>query len=287
LNKAAIGRRTREYVEVNPRLKEITKFYRDVFAVQKKLSQKIPDQLPHIEGGQVSYRLEQGRRLLEADELGLDLPALRQMMGGLGEVLKGREAGALDNLAKLLTEDLEDDGALQVLVEAFWRCKDSGVLDDLEKYPISSQLLYMLMHVSIAPFLWKKTSVLARKADLSQVPRGRCPVCGDLPIMGLLGEDGIRILECSLCGARWGFPRMMCPFCSSTDQSKLSYIFSEDDRSRRAYLCDQCTRYIKVSEAGNLRPEDVILPLEDLATVHLDHAAAERGYQRGCRTVFS
>jgi FdhE protein len=128
---------------------------------------------------------------------------------------------------------------------------------------------------------------LARKADLSQIPQGRCPVCGDLPIMGLLGEDGVRILECSFCGARWGFPRMMCPFCNTTDQSKLSYIFGEDDRSRRAYLCEACKSYIKISEAGMRQPEEIVLPLEDLATVHLDHAAAERGFERGCRTVFS
>jgi FdhE protein len=144
----------------------------------------------------------------------------------------------------------------------------------------------MLMHISLAPFLWKRSAALARKADLDEVPQGRCPVCGDLPVMGLMNEEGLRILECSLCGTRWVFPRMMCPFCNNTDQGMLSYIFVEGDRSRRAYLCDACKRYIKVSEAGAGRLEEKVMALEDLATAHLDQAAEQRGYERGCRTAF-
>jgi FdhE protein len=146
----------------------------------------------------------------------------------------------------------------------------------------------MLLHISLAPFYWKMTRSLTRKADLDQVPRGECPVCGSLPVMGYLrAEEGLRVLECSLCGTRWGFPRMMCPFCSNVDQNTLKYIFADDDGSRRVYLCEKCRKYVKVSTPVGEKDEEFVIPLEDFATAHLDLAAEERGYERGCRTVFS
>lgn len=288
LNKAIIGRRAKEYVDANQRLKGVMKLYRDVFSIQRKFSHNIPDQLPHIVGGQVSYRLEEGRRLVEPNELEIDLTVLREMMRELGKVLKGESGQSPENMEKFLVEDLADDKVMRALAEVFLEGDYDGILTRLEGYGIDPSLLYMLLHISVAPFLWKKAAVLARKADLSQVPQGTCPVCGDLPVMGLLrDEDGLRIVECSLCGTRWGVPRMMCPFCKHTDQSKLSYIYAGGDQSRRTYLCDECRRYIKISGTGGRSTEEVVLPLEDLATVHLDHAAIERGYERGCRTVFS
>jgi FdhE protein len=284
INKALIGRQAKEYLRINRGLKEVFKLYRDVFAVQKRISQKIPDQLPHLKGGEVSYRIEQGRLLIEVSELNLDLSVLREMLMALGEVLKKEDGGPLENLEKVLV----DDEALRQLAGAFLEEKEDSGWSGMAGYAIEPEILYMLMHMAVAPFFWKKASTLARKADLGQVPQGTCPVCGDLPVMGLLREeDGLRILECSLCATRWGIPRMMCPFCRTTDQAKLSYIFAEGDQSRRAYLCENCKKYIKISAGGSQGMEDIVLPLEDLATVHLDHAAAERGYERGCRTVFS
>ena len=44
-------------------------------------------------------------------------------------------------------------------------------------------------------------------------------------------EDGLRVLECSLCGSRWGTPRMVCLFCGTPDQEKLRYLFVNEDRT--------------------------------------------------------
>jgi FdhE protein len=194
----------------------------------------------------------------------------------------------VENMETFLEEELEDRDRLQTLVEAFLKRDEGEISELMEGYSLDPALLYMLLHISMAPFFWKKAGALARKADLDQVPRGTCPVCGDLPVMGFLRpEDGLRVLECSLCGSRWGVPRMMCPYCMNVDQGKLSYIFAEGDTSHRVYLCEKCRKYMKVSNPGGGSPEELVIPLEDLATAHLDRAAEERGYERGCRTVFS
>lgn len=282
-----MNRQAKQYVLANPRLKGVMALYREVFSVQRKLSRKIPDRLPHIDGGQVSYRINAGRPLVEADELALDLPVLKELVKELGGVLE-RRGGAVRGMEGFLAEGLGDEGRLKGLVDAFLERDDESLAQLMEGYALDPALFYLLLHVSLAPFLWKAAGALVRKADLDQVERGTCPVCGDLPVMGFLRpEDRLRVLECSFCGSRWGFPRIMCPFCSSTDQSDLKYIFAEGDDSRRVYVCDKCNRYIKVSSPPSEKDEEFVIPLEDLATAHLDLAAEEKGYERGCRTVFS
>ncbi len=283
-----MSRQIKRYVEENPRLKGVMGLYREVFSTQRRLSRDIPDQLPHIEGAQVSYRIDEDRLLVEADELAVELPVLKEMLRELGKVLEKKGEGPVEGLQVFLEEELQDDGKLRGLVDAFLAHDDARIGQLMEGYSLDGTVLFMLLHISLAPFYWKMAGSLLRRADLGQVPRGRCPVCGDLPIMGMLRpEEGLRVLECSLCGTRWGFPRIMCPFCSTVDQEKLKYIFAGEEQNRRVYLCEACGKYIKVSTPLSEKDEEFVLPLEDLATAHLDIAAEERGYERGCKTVFS
>ncbi len=273
---------------MNPKLKGITNLYREVFSVQRRLSRDIPDRLPHIDGAQVSHRIEENRPLIGADELSVDLRVLKKMMRELGKVLEEKGEGPLEGMAAFLREELEDDGELPGLVGAFLSREDQELSRRMEGYSPRPAILYMLLHTSLAPFYWKTAVTMVRKADLGQVPRGNCPACGDLPVMGFLRhEEGLRVLECSLCGTRWGFPRVMCPFCHNMDQNTLKYLYADEDGPRRVYLCERCRKYVKISSPPGEKDEEFVIPLEDLATAHLDLAAEERGYERGCRTVFS
>lgn len=288
INKSLVSREVKRYVESNPRLKGVMSLYREVFSTQRKLSRDIPDRLPHIEGAQVSFRIEENELLVKPDELKVDLPVLKEMLRELAKVLENKGEGPIEGISLFLEEELEDDERLRGLVDAFLSRESEEVERHMREYSLDPSVLYMLLHISLAPFYWKMAGSLLRKADLDQVPRGDCPLCGNLPVMGLLRpEEGLRVLECSLCGTRWGFPRIMCPFCNIMDQDKLKYIFADKDSSRRVYLCDNCGKYIKVSSPPSDKDEEFVLPLEDLATAHLDLAAEERGYERGCGTVFS
>lgn len=271
----------------NPRLKGVMGLYREVFSVQRRLSQRIPDRLPHLEEQQAHKLIEEGKPLIETGEMAVDVALAEELMRELAEVLRKKSESSLENLDAFLSRELDGEG-LRALIEAFLERDDEEFLRLAEGYSLEPAVLYMLVHMTMAPFFWKAAGAMARKADLDQVPRGRCPVCGDLPIMGFLrSQDGLRVLECSLCGSRWGIPRIMCPFCMNIDQGKLKYIFVEGDDRKRAYLCEKCGRYLKVSTAPGERDEEFVIPLEDLATAHLDLAAEEKGYERGCRTVFS
>lgn len=269
-------------------MKGVVDLYREIFAVQRRLSGRVPDQLPHIDGGQISWRLDREMTLIEPGELAVDVGLLRGIMRELGRVIGERSGRKPQGWERFLEEELSDDGKLLSLSRAFTERDENALEEAIRAYTPEPSLVYLLLHVSMAPFYWRAAAALARKADLDEIPRGTCPVCGDLPLMGFLRpEDGLRVLECSLCGSRWGIPRIMCPFCRNMDQDKLGYFFAEGDREHRVYFCEKCGKYLKVSLAVRGNGEELVLPLEDLATLHLDRAAEERGYVRGCRTVFS
>ena len=287
MNKNLIKRQAKRYIEHNPKLKGVIALYRDIYSVQRKVSQQVPDKLPHIEGAQILYRIDQGQLLIEPDELDVDLSILKNVMREVTEVLSRRSEEPVEGFDDF-GEELEDEDRLGEIVGAFKKRDEEELSRLLQEYSPDPSLVYLVLHTSMAPFYWSAAGTMARKADLEQVPRGDCPVCGDLPVMGFLrSEDGLRVLECSLCGSRWGVPRMMCPFCKNMDQEKLMYIFAEEDPRHRAYICKKCNKYLKITAAFDKLSGDIVIPLEDLATAHMDHAAEEKGYERGCRTVFS
>jgi transcription elongation factor Elf1 len=107
---------------------------------------------------------------------------------------------------------------------------------------------------------------------------GRCPVCGAEPFIAEFDEeDGRKRLSCGLCGTRWRFPRLKCPFCGNEDQAKLGYLEVEGLEGYRAYVCDVCRGYVKAVDRRVISPAPSP-ELADAVTPELDEAALERGY---------
>jgi FdhE protein len=124
------------------------------------------------------------------------------------------------------------------------------------------------LHSTFAPVLqgalWKK---------------GICPTCGSWPLLGeFRGLEQTRFLRCGLCASEWEFPRLRCPFCDNRDHRQLGYFHVEGEEDKqRAATCDACRGYVKmVSTLARLSGPRLLLT--DMATLHLDLAAAERGY---------
>ncbi|MBI2164500.1 MAG: formate dehydrogenase accessory protein FdhE, partial [candidate division NC10 bacterium] len=100
--------------------------------------------------------------------------------------------------------------------------------------------------------------------------RPLCPICGSVPSLAeLRGEPGRRYLRCSLCEGAWRVPRLRCPFCATTDHTRLRYLRIEEDPGMRLDLCDACRRYLKTRIAPGGEAEADPFG-RDLATLHLD-----------------
>lgn len=113
-----------------------------------------------------------------------------------------------------------------------------------------------------------------------------CPVCGALPTLGVLkGERGLRHCVCSQCHCQWLVDRLGCPICDNKQQDLLQHFVADSDPACRIDLCDRCHHYIKTIDLRALDTPDPVL--EDLATLHLDVLAVERGYLRAVPNPWS
>ena len=108
-----------------------------------------------------------------------------------------------------------------------------------------------------------------------------CPICAAWATLAeARGLEGARRLRCGRCGADWGTEWLRCPFCGTDAHTRLqALVGGEATASPRADGCSVCGAWVKT--ITTLRPSDVeTVRLLDLATVHLDIAALERGWKR-------
>lgn len=108
--------------------------------------------------------------------------------------------------------------------------------------------------------------------------RGICPVCGSHPSFSELeGESRIRKLYCDICGTRWRFSRIGCPFCEGNVEEQKLFVL-EGVNQYRIYVCDNCRSYLKTVDARFGQPEDLLV--ENIRTVFLDQLMTREGYGR-------
>jgi FdhE protein len=108
---------------------------------------------------------------------------------------------------------------------------------------------------------------------------GYCPTCGGWPVLGEnRGLQKIRVLRCGQCTADWAFPTRSCPFCREDDSRFLGFLPSEGTEGKfGASTCEVCHGYLKmVCTATPLSGPRLLVA--DLASMHLDLAAPEKGY---------
>ena len=122
---------------------------------------------------------------------------------------------------------------------------------------------------------WKALGRLLR-ASTEGWHSSACPTCGALPAMAALrpGDRGReRELSCGLCGTRWSWARIGCPFCAGAD--KLDVLEPEGHDAFRIDVCRACNAYLKTYVG-----EGEAQALSDWSTLHLDAACLDRGLQR-------
>lgn len=112
--------------------------------------------------------------------------------------------------------------------------------------------------------------------------RGYCPVCGSpAEISYLEGKEGRRRLGCALCAATWGFTRVACPGCETTDHEAIELFYDRNTPQERAEACHACRRYILAVDRRE-RDMDFIPALEPLGLVYLDILMQGKGYSPVC-----
>ncbi|MCL4295147.1 MAG: formate dehydrogenase accessory protein FdhE [Anaerolineae bacterium] len=149
------------------------------------------------------------------------------------------------------------------------------------EFKLEAELLRTLAQTSLKPALRAWAAGFKGSIDLNEWRRGQCPVCGSPPVLAeIQGKEGARHLRCGMCGANWSYPRLKCAFCANQDYRSLGYLTVEGEEEKYSLqTCEACRHYLKVVVTFEPTPVD-LLPVEDLAILHLDVIAAERGYSR-------
>lgn len=130
------------------------------------------------------------------------------------------------------------------------------------------------------PFLQACNRVLARSIAVSWT-EGYCPVCGAWPAFAeVRGIERSRYLRCGRCGGGWQAQCLSCPYCGMTEHEELVSLVPEKNGSNAVInACKRCLGYVKTFTKLQGSPPAKIM-VDDLASVDLDIAALEQGYQR-------
>ncbi|MEK6538201.1 MAG: formate dehydrogenase accessory protein FdhE [Nitrospirota bacterium] len=118
---------------------------------------------------------------------------------------------------------------------------------------------------------------------------GQCPLCASPANMAIVytpenETSEHRLLSCCFCGYRWRYPLTGCPSCGNEKPERFGFFVGDSARDQcvRAVSCEECKTYLKTVFIGcrsdKKRPADLDMDIEDVATLHIDMMANQRGY---------
>ncbi len=118
----------------------------------------------------------------------------------------------------------------------------------------------------------------ARDTELPSWGRNRCPICGGAAhAYALRGQEGIRFLECGLCGFEYRFSRTACSACGKESSENLSYFFLEAHPERQAEACKSCHSYLLGLDAREM-VKTLPLAVYLLCMLPLDALMQDKGF---------
>lgn len=266
--------RIKQLKKKRPACQDLLGFYQKVREEQEKSRPSLKIESVPLREEWKDLLKKEGFSLLEKKDFPLDLEssvALFHSLVRIGKEATPRMAEQIEKMEGLLNQNKLN------LKKTF---REIGKTDKIaDKFGLDKKVLGFFVRESIRPSIEAGVVHLHGELDPESWLKGYCPMCGSLPFLSLLkGEGGKRYLLCSFCGFQWRVERFFCPFCKNKDQSSLHYFFAEGEEIYRIDTCDGCHQYIKTF---NARDFEMIDPeLEDLATLHLDLLASDKGYKR-------
>lgn len=256
---------------------EILDFYQKVKEAQNEIKGFLKIEATQMKKEWKDLLKKEGFPLIQKEDFPMDLeasPLLFQKLCIIGKSANPYMAGQIVKIEEALNHKTLD--LVKLFKEKFKEKKLEKLADDLG---VDKKIFLFLIQMSIQPSIEATVEKFRSEVDPETWLKGYCPICGSHPFLSVLKEEGgKRYLLCSYCNYRWRTDRLFCPFCNNNEQGSLHYFYGEGEDAFRIDLCDKCHQYIKTIDYRKLEEIDPIL--EDLATLHLDLLASQKGYQR-------
>ena len=226
----------------------------------------------------VQTKWGEGFPLLRRWDFPIDVQCAEEIRQGLERCIpEGNEQlkGALEALSMAL----DDHPTRQ---EEIWSCFLQHEWEPWEEWVDTGRIdvasLLFLARSCLRPSLeWTARDLLRRFPLPQSWLRGYCPVCGSLPALLMLQDEGERRGYCSWCSTTWELHRLQCPYCDNRFHESLGYIYVEDEPLYRIQYCRLCKCYFKLIDTREML-DFPYLPLEEWTTLHLDLLASKSGW---------
>lgn len=285
-----VKREMDHYKGFKPELVEIMDLYAELMAVEAEYMPKIDTKIEVDEVKEIDRKISEGKNLLDTRAIYVDPDMFKEILKKMADIVAAKSPEFKEALQRLVDyPDLNVDtaGATPVFIDALLNFNTQYFTKIAELIDLNSEIMFFIIYHAISPFIEKAAIGYRDMFDYQQWQKTTCPVCGRKPSMSILRkDDGLHVLQCQTCRTQWSYPRVTCVVCGNNNNETYKYIFDESDEAHRAYVCDNCKKYIKTTDARAL-DRDVDIEVEDLVTLVLDYVAKERGYEPGGRVAFA
>ncbi len=257
--------------------KEILNFYQKVREEQEKIKPSLKLQRIHIKKEWKELLTKEGFPLLERKDFPIDIEASINLFQSLCQIGKDANPHMAEQVKKI-EEAIENKriDRKKLLRESVEEAKAEQIVNELG---LDKKIYSFFIQESIRPSIEAGIEKISNELETETWLKGFCPICGSPPHLSFLKEEvGKRSLLCPFCGYQWRIERLFCPFCNNKEQASFHYFYAEGEETYRIDLCDKCHQYIKTIDLRNIEEPDLVL--EDLATLHLDILASQKGYKR-------
>jgi len=244
----------------------------ELIKLERRIRTRLPLPASTLEVDAVAARLAAGRPVLRFEDVTINWSDFRFVFRSVAELMRRFEALDEEDYHRTETLSREADRLEPMVTQWYATGADPAAAEP----PPDLAGLEPVVQLAMRPFLARAAEAFA-VVDCSAWTRGCCPVCGGEPEFATITPSADRLLICSRCTTRWRFDPLACPYCGNADRERVTSFATRDGRYR-IYACDDCRRYLKVYDARHAaRP--VLLAVDTVATLPLDAAAMQRGYQ--------
>jgi hypothetical protein len=245
----------------------------ELLGAQRRIQSRVP--LPSSTFDRRKPDNQQRRPVLEFKDIPIDWTDFRLMVRQTADILRRFET--LETADYDHIQALARDGQVEAVVAAWYESAMTPARRKTDPKTHEKELLDQVLLLSMRPFLARCAEALLPRMELGDWSQPCCPMCGGEPEFAYINPAAERLLICTRCTGQWRYDPIACPYCENNDRSRITSFTSRDQRYR-LYACDVCHRYLKAYD-GRDGSRPAMLAVDSIATLPLDAAAIQRGYQ--------
>jgi hypothetical protein len=263
----------RELKNAQPDLASAADMQIELLAAQRRVQSRVP--LPSITFDRRKPDRTLRRPILQFKDIPIDWSDFRLMIRQTADILRRFETLERPDYERI--QGLARDGQIETVVASWYESAMAPSRRKTDAQTHENELLDQVLLLSMRPFLARCAEALLPRLELTDWMHPFCPLCGGEPEFAYINPAAERLLICGRCTGQWRYDTITCPYCENSDRNRITSFTSRDGRYR-IYACDVCHRYLKAYD-GRDGGRPALLAVDSIATLPLDAAAIQRGYQ--------